>query len=69
MLKITIILSFALIFFTSIGETKSTNNEVACKTELEKLRNTQKILENAIIKLTKKQMRGKHKKSSNYFLQ
>ena len=60
MLKITIILSFALIFFTSIGETKSTNNEVACKTELEKLRNTQKILENAIIKLTKEQMKGKH---------
>ena len=60
MLKITIILSFALIFFTSIGETKSTNNEVACKTELEKLRNTQKILENAIIKLTKEQMKGKY---------
>ena len=60
MMKIAIILCFALIFFTSIGESKSANNEVADKTELEKLRNTQKILENAIIKLTKKQMRGKH---------
>ena len=56
MLKIAII-SIVLIFFTSIGESKST--EVICEhyeTELKDVRSKFTILQNAIVKLTKNQL-------------